>query len=96
VCEEWALILFEVPEYDRQRGLHLEWDEGFEIGLEVQGPDVRLTGNREGLRSLARHLLTLAQAGVPSGAHVHLTADQEVEGSMDLILERRDDWSEGR
>jgi hypothetical protein len=89
-------VSMDVPEYNRQSGLHFEWDDGFMIGLEVQGSEVRLTANREGLRSLARHLLTLAQDDVPSGHHMHLTAGQEVEGVVDLILERRDHWGEVR
>jgi hypothetical protein len=65
------------------------WDDGFEIWLEVSGGEVVLAGNPEGLTSLARHLLTLAQASVSPGAHVHLTAGQEIESASDLILERR-------
>ena len=81
-------VLISVPEYDGRRGIHLEWDDGFEIGVAVDGSEVRLVANRAGLVSLARHLLTLAQDGVPSGRHVHLTAGQELESTVDLILER--------
>ncbi|WBQ04094.1 Imm32 family immunity protein [Kribbella sp. CA-293567] len=70
--------------------MRLEWDEDFEIEAEVLGSEIRLTANRAGLISLARQLLTLAQDGVPSGHHLHLTADQEIEGPFDLILERHD------
>ncbi|MEV0288153.1 MULTISPECIES: hypothetical protein [unclassified Kribbella] len=82
-----------VPEFDPQRGLRFEWEDGFEIGVEVVDAEVRLVANRAGLVSLARHLLTLAQDGVPSGRHMHLVADQELESSVDLIIERRDGWS---
>lgn len=47
--------------------------------------------NRAGLTSLARHLLTLAQDDVPTGHHLHLTANQEIDSPADLILERRDE-----
>ena len=46
-------------------------------------------GNVAGLRSLARHLLTLAQEDVPSGSHVHLDDIGGLEpGSIELVLER--------
>lgn len=86
------IIAIDIPEYDSERGLIFAWDEGFEIEVEVLDSEVRVTANRSGLASLARHLLTLAQDGVPSGRHIHLTADQEIESPVDLILERRDVW----
>lgn len=49
-----------------------------------------MVANRAGLVSLARQLLTLAQEDAPSGAHLHLTAGQEIESAVGLILERRD------
>lgn len=84
-------ISIQVPEYDEQRGLRFEWEDGFEIKLEVLESEVLLSANRAGLISLARHLLTLAQDSVPSGRHVHLTADLEIDSAVDLILERRDE-----
>lgn len=80
----------EVPAYDPVRGLTVEWDDGFSIELSATGTEIVLAGNSAGLVSLARHLLVLAQADVPGGHHLHLTAGQEIESSVDLILERRD------
>jgi hypothetical protein len=85
----------DVPEFDPQRGLRFEWEDGFEIGVEILDSEILVTTNRAGLVSLARHLLTLAQDGVPSGHHIHLTADQEIDSSVDVILERRDVWQQG-
>jgi hypothetical protein len=85
-------VYVEVPEYDSQRGLHFDWEDGFEISVEVNDSEVVIAANRSGLVSLARHLLTLAQDGVPTGRHIHLTADQEIDSSIDLVLERRDEW----
>ncbi|MFG1622110.1 hypothetical protein [Kribbella sp. NPDC049227] len=82
-------VVISVPEYDVQRGLRVEWEDGFEIGVDVDRAEVRVVANRVGLVSLARHLLTLAQAEVSSGTHLHLTADQELDSAVDLILERR-------
>ncbi|MFD8323565.1 Imm32 family immunity protein [Kitasatospora purpeofusca] len=79
--------VIKVPDIQPERGLQFEWEDGFEISLSATSAEVVLRANRAGLVSLARHLLTLAQEGVSSGAHVHLTADQEIESNMDLILE---------
>jgi hypothetical protein len=83
--------VIDVPEYQSGEGLRFAWDDGFEIGLTVSSTDVVIKANRAGLTSLARHLLTLAQEGVHTGSHVHLTADQEVESDRDLILERMEE-----
>ncbi|XVQ11526.1 Imm32 family immunity protein [Spirillospora sp. CA-255316] len=80
--------LIVIPDYQPSEGLRLSWDEGFEIEVSVARSEVIIKGNRAGLTSLARHLLTLAQEGVRDGMHVHLTADQEIESEIDLILER--------
>ena len=77
-----------VADYRPDEGLRFSWDEGFEIAASVTRSEVLIKANRAGLTSLARHLLTLAQEGVSGGMHIHLTADQEVESEVDLILER--------
>ncbi|MFC8829433.1 hypothetical protein ACFT9I_29270 [Streptomyces sp. NPDC057137] len=80
--------VIDVPEYRVGEGLHFAWDDDFEIELTVRSAEVVIKANRAGLTSLARHLLTLAQQGVHGGSHIHLTADQEIESEIDLILER--------
>ncbi|MFD3311053.1 hypothetical protein [Streptomyces sp. NPDC058694] len=80
--------VIDVPEYRVGEGLHFVWDDDFEIELTVRSTEVVIKANRAGLTSLARHLLTLAQQGVHEGSHIHLTADQEIESEIDLILER--------
>ncbi|MGW7680174.1 Imm32 family immunity protein [Kribbella sp. NPDC054772] len=74
--------------FEETRWLRFEWDDDFEIAVEVQGSEVVISANPAGLRSLARHLLTLAQDGVPDGHHIHLTAGQEIESTVDLVVER--------
>jgi hypothetical protein len=80
--------VIDVPEYVRGDPLRLAWDDGFEIEMIVGATDVAIKANPAGLISLARHLLTLAQDSVRDGTHVHLTADEEMSASVDLILER--------
>lgn len=43
------------------------------------GTELVIEGNAEGLETLARHLLTLAQPGVPSGSHLHLKDSDRLE-----------------
>ncbi|WP_335937482.1 Imm32 family immunity protein [Streptomyces sp. PTD5-9] len=81
-------VVIDVPESEAGEGLRFSWDEDFEIELDVGPAEVVIRGNRAGLTSLARHLLTLAQQGVHEGSHIHLTASQEIESEADLILER--------
>lgn len=78
-----------VPDYSPERGIELQWDEGFEITAQIDGNVVQIKANRAGLVSLARHLLTLAQAEVPAGRHIHLDELNALEdGSCGLIFER--------
>lgn len=84
-------MIVEVPGYTSASGVQLDWDHGFELSVRVVRNEVILTGNSAGLRSFARHLLTLAQDGVPAGAHVHFDDSNSLEdGSSALIVERTD------
>ncbi len=77
----------EIPDYSRERGLTLIWEEGSEIHVDGNDRRVILRANRAGLVSLARHLLTLAQPGVPTGHHVHFDESNALEpGSVELVL----------
>ncbi|WP_432856745.1 Imm32 family immunity protein [Amycolatopsis sp. CA-161197] len=58
--------------------------------MTIDGSAVLVRGNPAGLRSLARHLLTLAQESVPAGSHLHLTGGSELDGDADLVVERAD------
>ncbi|MDX2703382.1 hypothetical protein PV350_10990 [Streptomyces sp. PA03-6a] len=68
------------------------WDENARIEVRDLGREIVIEANADGLRTLARHLLTLAGNGTPDGAHLHLEAGVGlVEGSVGLVLERCDD-----
>jgi len=84
-------VTLEVPDYVPENGLQLLWEPAPEITA-VLDPDgaVIVTANPDGLVSLARHLLALAQESVPAGRHIHLDAFNALEDdSVGLILERR-------
>jgi hypothetical protein len=66
-----------------------DWEDDAEINVRVLGGEVVIEANAAGLRTLASHLLTLAQDGTPDGSHLHLEAANGLaEESVSLILER--------
>ena len=79
-----------VPEYSPSVGFRFEWDDGLEISSTVDGDGVVIRANAAGLRSLARHLLALAQPQVPAGYHIHLDDSNSLEDeSCGLIFEKQ-------
>ena len=78
----------EVKDYDRS--IRLTWEPDFLISVsQSEHGETVIRSNRDGLISLANHLLTLAQDGVPSGSHIHLDQYNSLEeGSSELILIR--------
>ena len=83
----------EVPNYEQEQCFTFDWVEGFSIQCHYSECDnekaVIITANPEGLTSLAKHLLELAQTAVPAGTHMHLDECNALEdGSIELIIER--------
>ncbi|MCH5271421.1 MAG: hypothetical protein J1E83_11825 [Lachnospiraceae bacterium] len=77
-------------QYDENIGIQFNWEENFAIEVKNEGGEVIISANSEGLLSLAKHLLTLAQNEVPVGAHIHLDEYNSLEeGSIGLIIEKR-------
>jgi len=67
-----SAVAMEVTTYDPALGVGTWWDDDAVLRAEVwESPEktVVISGNPEGLVSLARHLLTLAQDAVPNGRH---------------------------
>lgn len=60
----------DVPDFDG--ALHMVWEPEFELSATIEGRFIHLRGNRAGLLSLARLLLTLVDERVGEGAHWHL------------------------
>ena len=68
--------------------MNLYWESDFTISVAVEGGGARVSANREGLISLAKNLLTLAEE--TPGSHFHLDANNALEdGSAELIVEKR-------
>lgn len=67
--------------------MELKWVDGFKIQVRTADREVVLSANREGLLSLAGHLIVLADE-VP-GSHIHLDEHNSLEDHSDeLIIER--------
>ena len=82
-------IEINVPDYTPPRGIQFAWEDGFIIATEPHGHGFIIRANRDGLISLARHLLTLAQETVPGGWHFHLDDSNALEdGSCELTVEK--------
>jgi hypothetical protein len=82
-------IELNVPEYNPSEGFRFLWDDEFEIAIAIDTDCVVIRANEAGLRSLARHLLALAQRQVPSGYHLHLDESNSLEeNSHSLIIEK--------
>ena len=69
--------------------MDLQWEEGFKISLSLDRNAATVSANREGLLSLASHLLSLAEEA--PGSHVHYDRHNSLEsGSAELIVEKID------
>lgn len=82
-------IKLDVPKYNPEDGIKYNWVKGFNIKVKYEDGNFVLKANKEGLLSLANHLLNLAQQEIPSGYHLHFYENNSLEeGSLDLIIEK--------
>lgn len=69
--------------------IELKWERGFKIKVEKNNNEVLISANKEGLISLANHLLTLSQDEITEGAHIHLDEYNSLEeNSLDIVIEK--------
>ena len=67
--------------------MDIHWVDGFRISVREDGNTVILAANREGLLSLARHLMDLSQEA--PGTHIHYDEFNSLEEeSKELIIEK--------
>ena len=65
----------------------ITWQDGFKIYIRIDGDTAVISGNKEGLLSLAEQLSALAQE--KTGAHIHYDEYNSFEdGSAGLIIEK--------
>jgi len=72
-------INIEIPEYNSESGIEYKWEDGFEIKAVTNDGVIIITANKDGLISLANHLLNLAQDKIPAGHHMHLDEYNSLE-----------------
>ena len=65
----------------------VEWEDGFEITVSIDSGKAVISGNKEGLLSLAKQLAALAEDS--PGSHIHYDEDNSLDtGSDELIVEK--------
>lgn len=69
----------EVANYNKQIGLTLNWTNNFKIEVTIIKNSITIKENKEGLISLANHLLNLSQDEVPINYHIHLDESNSLE-----------------
>jgi len=83
-------IIIDIPEYNSNNGFAYKWENGFEIETKVENAIINIIANKEGLISLANHLLNLAQEKIPLEYHLHFDEYNSLEkGSIELIIQKK-------
>lgn len=78
-----------VPSYDKS-GFKFIWEDDAAIKCTVSNNTVLIEANSDGLVSLARHILELAQGSTPEGTHFHLDEFNSLEeGSSEIVFVRK-------
>jgi hypothetical protein len=67
--------------------MKVEWVEGFEIKTVSENGEIVISANREGMLSLAKQLMVLAEE--TPGDHIHYDDQNSLEeGSAEMLIER--------
>lgn len=83
-------MYIDVPEYDK-KSFKFVWEDDSSIKCTVTNDAVLIEANRDGLVSLARHILELAQDSAPDGTHFHLDEFNSLEaGSSEMIIVKKE------
>lgn len=83
-------LKIDIPEHDKKRGFQFKWIDGFEIESSYDNSVINIVANKEGLVSLANHLLNLAQESIPSGYHLHFDEHNSLEEkSIEIIVQKK-------
>lgn len=87
---DYHTIVLKIPKFSPEKGIQLEWEQDFFIRITEEDGTILLSANQQGLRSLAKHLLCLADSAAPINSHLHLDETNALsEGSIELILEKK-------
>jgi hypothetical protein len=79
---------YTLPEYNSSTGVRRDFEGDFRIAAVIDDSGIIvLKANRDGLISLAKQMIALAQPDVPYGSHFHYDAGTSLEDdSVDLII----------
>lgn len=67
--------------------MEIRWKDGFEISTRIDGEQMVISANREGLLSLVMQLQDMAEQ--EAGCHIHYDENTSLEeGSVELIIEK--------
>lgn len=76
-----------IPDYKPETGFQYVWEDNFEIKVQMTEHGMTILANTDGLISLARHFLNLAQDCFPPGYDLHLDDYNSLEeGSTELLI----------
>ncbi len=79
----------QVPTYEKKEGFIFDWEEDFKIEVKIINEKVLINANKDGLISLARHLLNLSQGHFDFGYSIHLDSYNSLEDtSNELIIQK--------
>ncbi|WP_310551910.1 Imm32 family immunity protein [Paenibacillus glufosinatiresistens] len=82
-------IKIKIPNYSKDNGIEFVWEDNFTILAQKNADSIIIKANKEGLHSLAKHLLTLAQNEVPVDTHLHYDDFNSLEdGSCEIIIQK--------
>lgn len=83
-------LIIELQEFDKTKGFQFNWHENFKIETKIKNnKEIIISANKEGLLSLANHLLNLAQDSVPLDYHLHFDEYNSLENSSkELIIQK--------
>lgn len=81
--------IIECEDYVEENGIRLTWEKGYDIRCMIKDNTVIISANKEGLLSLANHLVNLAQDKIPVDNHLHFDETNSLEdGSKELIISK--------
>jgi len=83
-------VTVEIPKFTKESGFNFDWKGDFKIFVKNENDEISIQANKDGLISLAGHLLNLAQEDVPTPYHLHFDDMNSLEeGSLALIIEKK-------
>lgn len=82
-------VTIDLPECNASTGFRYKWEKDFQIRVDHSENEIVISANKEGLISLANHLLLLSQENFSEGFHLHLDDTNSLEeNSVPLVIQK--------